>query len=134
MTNYMTTDDINRELIATGERLRTQDNRCTAEPMFCVQEKRRDIGYDANYSDNHVWLLDGEEVTEDTPDAEKFGYVDRWETVMVAFTEGGCQEYLRLNGHNHHGETRIYADSFRRCPEMISIRQTLMTNAIQLAQ
>lgn len=50
---------------------------------------------------------------------------------MVAFTEGGCQEYIELNGHNdrsraHKGEIRIYAESFRRCPEMIAIREWLM--------
>ena len=50
---------------------------------------------------------------------------------MVGFTEEGCKEYLRLNGHNersraHNGEIRIYAESFRRCPEMIAIREALM--------
>lgn len=110
---------------AIGERLRTQDNRITENPMFCVQEKVRDYGYDPAWRDDICWLLDGEEVSEGEGDQET-GFRDRWETVMVAFTEGGCNEYLALNGHNHRGETRIFAKSFHRCPEMIAIRAALM--------
>jgi hypothetical protein len=36
--------------------LRTQDNRATSWPMFAVQQKRRDYGYDPNYSDHVVWI------------------------------------------------------------------------------
>ena len=79
-------------LAEIGERLRTQDNRITELPMFCVQEK---------------------------------GHVGQWITIMVAFTEEGCKEYLRQDGHNHRG-ARIYVESFRRCPEMIAIRKYLM--------
>lgn len=115
---------------AIGERLRTQDNRCTAEPMFCVQEFHKDIGYDADYTDDVVWIDmsngESEEVEPESPGAEKFGYKERWETVMVAFTEAGCNEYIRLNGHNHSGKLRIFTESFRRCPEMIAIREMLM--------
>lgn len=128
-------------LVVTGERLRTQDNRCTSNPMFCVQIKRRDVGYDSAYSDRRCWHDSANEQTifDDDPDFkepegdewDEFGYRDRWETVMVAFTEGGCEEYLRLNGHNdrrraHNSEVRIYVQSFNRCPEMIGIRSALM--------
>lgn len=118
----------NADLRAIAARLKTQDNRITAEPMFCVQEKRREYGYDPQWVDDHVWLdaKDGyQETAEDTPGAVKTGYRDAWHTVMVAFTEGGCEAYLRANGHNH-GETRIYVKSFRRCAEMIAIRAWLM--------
>lgn len=122
------------QLIEIGNRLLTQDNRCTANPMFCVQEKKRDMGYDANYGDDFCWYnFDSGEVRFTNPGAlkgwEKFGYKDRWETVMVAFTEEGCKQYIKLNGHNHRGELRIYADSFNRCPEMIAIREWLMSEA-----
>jgi hypothetical protein len=122
---------MNNELAEIGRRLKTQDNRITAEPMFCVQEKRRDVGYDSTYSDNKCWYNhDQSECVFDEPEDlegwEEFGYKDRWETVMVAFTEEGCKEYMRLNGHNHSGELRIYVESFCRCPEMIAIRAALM--------
>ena len=109
-----------------GERLRTQDNRITENPMFCVQTHKRDVVPDG-FAEETVWVLDGEEVDEGTEDAEEYGIRWRWETVMVAFTEEGCKEYLRQNGHNL-SEPRIYVESFNRCPEMIAIREWLMAN------
>jgi hypothetical protein len=124
-----------------AESIRTQDNRCTEHPMFCVQIKRREVGYDANYASGKCWhdSANGETIYDDDKDFkgepecgewDEFGYVDRWETVMVAFTDDGCKQYLELNGHNdrrvaHNGEVRIYVESFHRCPEMILIREYL---------
>ena len=128
-------------LEAIGERILTQDNRCTSNPMFCVQIKVRDVGYDTAYSTQQCWhdSANDQTIYDDDPDFKEapegdewseFGYVDRWETVMVAFTEKGCEEYLELNGHNdrrraHNNEVRIYVESFNRCPEMIAIRESL---------
>jgi len=108
----------------------------TMNPMFCVQKKHRDEGYDAAYACNLCWRDSANDITiyDDDKDFagpptedewEEFGYVDRWDTVMVAFTEEGCQEYLRQDGHNL-GETRIYVMSFNRCPEMILVRDMLL--------
>lgn len=126
------------ELLDIIERLKTQDNRITQNPMFCVQEKRRLIGLDSSYSDNRCWhnSVDNQTVYDDDPDFvepegeewDEFGYMDQWFTVMVAFTEVGCQQYIKLNGHNHRGELQIYVESFYRCPEMILIRETLMSS------
>lgn len=128
-----------------GERLRTQDNRITQNPMFCVQIKKRDVGYDVHFVSGHCWHnSELEEVVHDDdpnfkePEGkgwEEFGYRDRWETVMVAFSEKGCEEYLELNGHNdrsraHNGEVRIYVESFNRCPEMIAIREVLLAHKL----
>lgn len=118
---------MNNDLSAISERLKTQDNRITQNPMFCVQEKVRDYGYDTSWVGQTVWMEDGDEVPEGTPGAEETGYKDRWVTVMAAFTEGGCKQYLDLNGHNHRGELRIYVESFNRCPEMIAIREALLS-------
>jgi hypothetical protein len=128
--------DIPKELLEIGERLRTQDNLCTAEPMFCVQVKERDYGYDPKWSDDFVWI-DTEDGCREVPapkDEEetdfiiKSGFKDKWVTVMVAFTRKGCEEHLELNSHNyrHYKGARIYVESFRRCPEMIAIRKFLM--------
>lgn len=127
---------------ALAKRLKTQDNRITENPMFCVQIKVRDVGYDVNFTHGHCWHNSEEDETihDDDPGFaaepqgdgwEEFGYKDRWETVMIAFTEEGCRQYLELNGHNdrrraHNGEVRIYVESFNRCPEMIAIREALM--------
>lgn len=107
-----------------------------------MQIKVRDVGYDSNYTENICWVDlensitvfddDKEKIDTSGSEWEEFGYVDRWETVMVSFTEKGAQEYIDQNGHNHRHEAfrqevRIYAKSFNRCPEMISIRDFLMS-------
>lgn len=112
-------------LLEIAARLRTQDNRITENPMFCVQTKKRDV-VPEGFSCDTVWVLDGEEVDEGTEGAEEYNIRERWETVMVAFTEEGCKEYLRQNGHNL-SEPRIYVESFNRCPEMIAIRKWLLS-------
>ena len=120
------------ELLAIGERLRTQDNRITQNPMFCVQEKYKIRGLDQRWTDRTEWILDGETVEPETEGAEEYGYREEWQTVMVAFTEEGCKEYLRQNSHNLR-VPRIYVESFNRCPEMIAIRQALALTAEALA-
>ena len=123
---------------AIGARLRTQDNRCTGDPIFQVRGRRRIYGMDPEYADDPVWI-DTEDGAREIPAPEdednpgdfaiKTGYFDVWEVLMVAFTEEGCKEHLELNGHNYarrYKEVVIYADSLRRCPEMIAIRDHLM--------
>lgn len=129
----------NVELQAISDRLKTQDNRSTANPMFCVQILVRDVGYDPAYASDTVWIDmesgDHQEVPPHTPGAEEFGWKERWETVMVAFTEGGCEEYLNLNGHNvkrkaYKGQVRIYVETWNRCPEMIAIREFMLAAGV----
>jgi hypothetical protein len=57
--------------------LRTQDNRATSWPMFAVQQKRRDYGYDPDYSDHVVWIDQCNDCVEAPTEAEcaKSGYV-----------------------------------------------------------
>ena len=66
-----------------GKLVRTQDNRCTCNPMFCVQGRRRNL----------VWIdtYDGAEEVEAPADPdnppesyELTGYIDVWETLAVA--------------------------------------------------
>lgn len=139
--NYKTVE-LPSALLEIGERLRIQDNRCTANPMFCVQilcvEPRPD-----GMGSGRAWYspdMEREVYDEEPPSTdedgepiewEEYAYAERWETVMVSLTEGGCERYLELNGHNdrrraHKGQVRIYAESFNRCPEMIAIREFLM--------
>jgi hypothetical protein len=138
----MNIDKLQDHLSKIGELLHTQDNRMTADPMFCVQVKVRGIGYDTDLADGLCWINsnDREDIIFDDDDFnadpegdawECYGYKDRWQTVMVAFTEKGCEDYLKANGHNvrrlaHNGQVRIYADTFYRCDEMLTIRAYLM--------
>lgn len=122
-----------QSLYEISHRLLTQDNQCTSNPMFCVQVKVRDTGYDSKYSDPDelCWYSaeQSEVVFEEPADIdgwEEFGFKDRWETVMVTLTEEGAKGYIERNGHNHRGEKRIFIESFNRCEEMISLRTALM--------
>ena len=143
-------------LFAIGERLRDdlkENTHYTAEPMFCIQSLHRETGYDSSYADNRCWwnaeLM--EVVYDDDNDQQKqdlefkldedgdppegwegpFGYKDRWETVMVALTQEGLDNYMRQDGHNvkraaFRGQTRTYVESFHRCREMIDLRAALI--------
>lgn len=123
-----------------AEKLKTQDNRCTCNPMFCLQIKVRDRGYDPEYSEDTIWIDmesgDYQEVEPNTEGAEEVGYKDRWETVMVAFTEQGLLGYMEKDGHNivrraYNGEVRLFVESFSRCAEMILIRKLLMSDMFE---
>lgn len=123
------------EITEISTRLKTQDNRITYDPMFCVQEKRIVYGMDPQWSDDELWIDTSGGVIEcdapadglETETIVKTGKFEYWEIQMVAFTEVGCQQYIDLNGHNHRGELRIYAMSFRRCPEMLEVRKFLLS-------
>ena len=124
-------------LAAIGERLRTQDNRCTAHPAFQVRGLRRIYGMDLDYADEPVWIDNGSDCIEVDPPEDpenpgdfiiQTGYQDHWEIIMVAFSEQACLDYIKHNGHRHgvYRELEVYADSFHRCPEMLAIREALM--------
>jgi len=118
--------EIPTSILALAERLRTQDGRCTADPYFLIQEKHREYGYDPQWSDDTVWIFDGEEVDPCTPGADETGYKDGWRTVQVALTEAAADAFMRQNKHKFN-EMRSYVDSFYRCYEMIELREWLMT-------
>lgn len=119
-----------------AERLRTQDNRFTKDPIFQVRGLRRIYGMDPDYCEDPVWVDTEEWFEVDPPEDEdnpgeyliKTGYMDVWEVLAVFFTEEGCNEHLRLMGHRYrqYREVDIYVDSLYRCPEMIAIREFLM--------
>jgi len=140
-------------LYEIADRLRTQDNRITSHPMFCVQQRRDHYNDVDDDSDADQWFFkeDWSKADDETSaildglhEASRYSGDDdderddvrlsewkrmcvryEWETVMVAFTEGGCQEYLSQNGHNL-SHPRIYVDTFNRCPEMVQLREWLM--------
>jgi hypothetical protein len=122
-------------LYKLAERLRTQDNQCTANPMFCVMEEVTVYGMDPQWSDTELWIdisdgaheVPAPEDGEETETVIKSGKHTYKKVVMVAFTEEGARGYLKQNGHNHRGKTSIYVESFNRCPEMIALREWLLS-------
>jgi len=137
-----------------GQRLETQDNRCTRDPIFLVQRSVLDYGLDPDYcDDDHIGWIDESELVprehwekitkafiEGQPEIEidgttyvvdsltRTGTKVRWETAAACFTEIGAQEYLDRNGHNLTGPEapRIYVDSLFRNQEMIDVARLLV--------
>lgn len=125
-------------LPAIGKRVRTQDNRITANPIFVVQQRKRYYGIDN--ADQIAWMDDDWNQVDDTRVAEleeafefagecpkgftRVGYQDRWEYVMPFFTEAAAQRYLEENAHNLK-EPRIYVESGYRNREWEAIRKFL---------
>lgn len=102
------------ELYTIGELIRTQDNRITDQPIFVVFQKREIIGSDEHSPSRICWVRDGEEVNplralrleilyqdgRDTSNYDRYAMQEVDEFVTACFTEHGCKEYLRQNGHN----------------------------------
>ena len=115
------------ELYTIGELIRTQDNRITDQPIFVVFQKREIIGSDEHSPSRICWVWDGEEVSElrakrlealyqdgrDTRGYDRYAMQEVDEFVTACFTEHGCKDFLRQNGHNLR-QPYIYAcGSFR---------------------
>lgn len=117
-------------LVELAERMRTQDNACTAHPVFTVQQRKRIMGLDPQWSDDHiVWLDDDfgemspkdsaplEEAYQETYEEPKgytrTAYVDEWEHVMSFFTNAEALNYIERNRH-HMTDPRVYVDSAYR--------------------
>ena len=129
------------ELEKIGKLIREQDNRITDQPMFLVQQKVRDYGYDGNHSsDGYTWIDPDNDHCEATDQQakrldklygrgrgswERVYYKERWEFVTACFTEQGCKDYIALDGHNLN-EPRIYAEGSYRNEEYRTVRKYLM--------
>jgi len=134
------------ELNEIGSLICTQDNRITDQPIFVVEKSVMvitgpDYGYDAE-----EWVNtesgDYEEADEtkarrldalnddcrSTGDWEKFFLKEVWEFVTACFTEQGCKDYLKANGHNL-GKNRIYAYGSYRNQEFQTVRNYLKAQA-----
>ena len=124
--------------------MREQDNRATENPIFAVQVKVRDYGFETQFEGGVTWI----DTTEyDEADEEyckvldryyrmydeeprswrRVGYRDRWEFVTACFTEQGCKDYIKANGHNHRGEKRIFAYGGWRNYEWQDVRKHLLS-------
>ena len=127
------------ELNEIGERLRTQDNRSTADPIFCVEQLRKDVcpeGYEdgRNWVDmesgdyGHATEEEAAKLDETGTDHdgiwEKHCYKERWEFVQPFLTESAAQAYIDCNGHNL-SKTRIYVISAFRNLEWQAVRNSL---------
>lgn len=147
---------MNRTLEEIGALIVSQDNASTHLPMFIVQQRRRNYGYDPDYTDDVAWIdVCNDSVEADTETAarleaarnrfyagdredcendpengcwERTAYVDTWEFVTVCFTRVAAEEYIADNRHRM-TDPRIYVDSAYRNREWETIREHLRSLA-----
>ncbi|HEY0161392.1 MAG TPA: hypothetical protein VGB69_01830 [Edaphobacter sp.] len=137
-------------LIAMREQLATQDNACTAHPIFIVYNRKRLYGMDPDFGEdnNYAWInADGD--FEESDERQKlifdryFNRYNRWplgwekrhfveidEFVTCTFTRAAAEEFVRRRSHNYR-HLHVYVDSLHRNPEMIQVRQALMRGRLQ---
>ncbi|OJB95756.1 hypothetical protein AXW59_07375 [Yersinia ruckeri] len=102
------------ELLKIGELIRTQDNRCTDQPLFAVMQQM-EVVVDEDYDhDRAVWIFDGVEVNKtksrrlealhqglrDTRGYDRVAVKEIDEFVTACFTRQGCENHINCNGHN----------------------------------
>lgn len=118
-----------------AERMKGQDPRATASPIYCVQALGRVIGVEQTCTDNVLYMtdegeifFDEEEVEEHVKeyggDYEEQGYTEFWETLEQFFSLEGAEKYIEENKHNHE-DLRVYVISASRNDEMKCVIQFL---------
>lgn len=124
-----------------AERMAASDSRATAHPIYIVQQRVRDYGYDPQFDGEVAWVQADEGCEVDDEEAERLEreyratgkqpvefvrtcYVDRWEFVTACVSERGCEEYIRANGHNL-TDPRIYVASGHRNREWQTLRREI---------
>ena len=132
------------QLAELSTELRTQDNACTAEPMFVVYQIKRIYGVDPDYTEDTTWThSEGEETDpeiiaalEALDDAgsptihdgtayERVGYIDIDQFVTVCLTRKGAEAFIARMKHRLN-KPHIDVDTFLRNDEMIALRNHLM--------
>ena len=133
----------------SAQSILTQDNAATANPAYCVKDKKRAYGFDGTTTNDYVWYSrdDGSEYdnTDDMYKAldtiadeinedeivlngntyERSYYELEESTVTTCFTREQAQRYIDENRHNLKNPP-IYVESFNRNPEMLAVRELLI--------
>jgi hypothetical protein len=140
--NSPTTVTIPEELRAMAEQMRTQDNACTADPIFIVYERERIYGMDPEYSEDVVWINAHDYFEADEKKTKalnrywskhyqnhrnwtRTAYIDRDRFDQAFFTRRAAEEYIQRNSHNLK-KPHIYVEHIdRRNPEMRAVRDFL---------
>lgn len=129
----------NADLLRLGDRVRNQDNLCTADPLYVVFAQRRIYGMDPDVVADICWYNEESEA-----DAEQFaeleakwqqtgeepegwhrtGYIDVDQFVTACFSQKAAATYIEENRHHLH-QPRVYVETLYRNREMIAVREFL---------
>ena len=153
MNNKTNTEAVPAFIPVMGELISTQNNRITADPLFCVFQKQGVVA-DADYDHDFIeWYCSERETVADATRTERLEalrnggkhYLEdaieirgvEWRRVAVkeidvfvtaCFTEQGCKDYLALNGHNLR-KPFIYVTSMYRNEEMKQLRNWIISTS-----
>jgi hypothetical protein len=136
--------EVPADILAMSEQMRTQNNACTAYPLFIVYEKKRIYGMDIDFADDNIVWIDADsdycEADERKTKAleryyhryvrmprawQRTAYIDVDEFDQVCFTRQGAEEYIQRNRHNLK-KPYIYVEHInRRNEEMRAVRDFL---------
>jgi len=140
---------MNTKIAEIAQLFQTQDHNwhMTANPMYLVEKKVLDYGFDSEYCSDFKWIDKGGgeglevddkeliaqleaaddnfELEEKFPDYERVYYRERWEFVTMFFTEKNAREFIERNAHKYGGELRLYVDSAYRNLELQTIMEFL---------
>lgn len=125
--------------------LQTQDNACTAHPLYVVFNRRRIHGMDPEFGDsNYDWIdsNSGDYVEADehqklvcdryeriygqSPTGwDKRYFIEVEEFVTCAFTREAADRFVARKYHDYR-HLHVYVESLYRMPEMIAVREALI--------
>lgn len=134
------------EIRSIAQQMRTQDNECTANPLFYVEQQRTITGIDTDYDPEIVWCIedsmifkgDEEFAALETAYAEsgtvpenytRTGYVHEWEFVTAFFTRSAAEQFVVQHGHKYSGPLRMSVETEPRNREMNLVRDFLQSLA-----
>jgi len=127
------------------EELRTQDNACTAHPLYCVYDRMRIYGLDSSHAESWVWVDDEyAEADADTLNTITYGAMEYDDAITIAgatwrrigvrderrfitccLTRKAAEEFIAANSHRLH-KPFVYVESLDRNEEMLALRNHLM--------
>jgi hypothetical protein len=133
------------QLAALREELRTQDNACTAHPLYCVYDRMRIYGLDSSHAESWVWVDDEyAEADADTLNTITYGAMEYDDAITIAgttwrrigvrderrfitccLTRAAAIDYVNANSHRFR-KPEVYVESLTGNEEMIALRNHLM--------
>jgi hypothetical protein len=133
-------------LVELVNNLKTQYNRATADPIYCVQERIKEPRPDEYSSDGTFYvervsgdcdqydsliemyrnlLENGHTKDEIRGEYDVINYTEEWHTVQACFTEQGAQWFINRKKHDYK-KLQIYAESLYHNYEMRTLRNILL--------
>ena len=130
-----------------SELMRTQDEQCTADAMFVVEQRRLLIGLDTDYSqgpEDIVWCVDDSNIfqaDEEFADLERaydengavrenysrHSFIEQWFLVTAFFTEKDAGDFVERHSHKYDGSLRVTVECEMRNRQWAMLREWILS-------